>query len=190
MSMDSLTTREKDQAIVDASWMRTQFQEFFTKPDSSTYGDVHASLVKAGFDEDEARRVVKHGEFWVEEVVGPFRRQRMLKKAEETLEQSLSLFNAEEPSLIKASVDAAKFVTSRLGKQHYSERQEVTGKDGKDLPQPLMVNVNVSGNDGDEEGRSYVEADSGAPGRNVSVEDDKRPVEPDSPGAKRRPLLS
>jgi hypothetical protein len=56
----------------------------------------------------------------------------MLKAAENNLHQTI-VTPPEDKDDKKLQHDATKFVSERLGKEHYSTRQEVTGKDGKRL---------------------------------------------------------
>jgi len=43
-------------------------------------------------------------------------------------------------------VKSREWLLERLFRQHFSERKEITGADGKDLPAPLIRLENVSGN--------------------------------------------
>lgn len=54
-------------------------------------------------------------------------------KAEKNLEEFLTM---KENNKVKA--DITKFTLSRLNKKHYSERTELTGKDGENLPIPII----------------------------------------------------
>lgn len=43
-------------------------------------------------------------------------------------------------------VKSREWLLERLFRQHFSERKEITGADGKDLPAPITIIDNVSGN--------------------------------------------
>jgi hypothetical protein len=75
-------------------------------------------------------------------------RVNMLRKAERNLDKALDL-PLEDEKLGKLNLDATKFVAKGIGKAIYSERTELTGKDGKDLPTPILGNY-VSNNISDQ----------------------------------------
>ena len=60
-----------------------------------------------------------------------------------------------------------------LTKHGYSDKQEITGANGKDLiPQPILGNLNVlPTDDGDSQDSEALETDTGDSGRNISQQD-------------------
>jgi hypothetical protein len=65
-----------------------------------------------------------------------WKKERIIKKSEKTLE---ALVEADDDRI---RLDASKFMLETLGKDvGYSKRSELTGKDGKDLPTPILGNV-------------------------------------------------
>jgi len=52
-------------------------------------------------------------------------------KGKELVEQT-------DTGLVKVKADMSKFVAETLGRDSYSKRSELTGKDGKDLPTPIL----------------------------------------------------
>lgn len=112
----------------------------------------------------------------------------MIKKAERNLEELLDMpvdvlkhyegddeesdYVATEPALVKIKQDTSKFVVERLKKDEYAQRQENTGKDGKDLPTPILANItNVPNNDGDPQNKPTQEENQGDTGRDISQQD-------------------
>lgn len=69
-----------------------------------------------------------------------WKREKMLSKAETNLDVLLDS-NDE-----KIKLDATKFVTSRIGKDKWSERQEITGENGKPifLPSEIMKKYEIT----------------------------------------------
>lgn len=60
-----------------------------------------------------------------------YKHERMIRKAESNIE---ILMNSEDERVV---ADSSKFTLETLGKNSYSKRNELTGKDGKDLmPKP------------------------------------------------------
>lgn len=79
-----------------------------------------------------------------------------LKKAEDRADEILALplqdkDNKIDPAVLRTVQKEAEFIRKTLAKETYSERQELTGKDGKDLPTPILTLSNVSRNDSNTE---------------------------------------
>lgn len=110
------------------------FKQFYCRPDSYTFGNVRQSALRAGYTEQYANNISsQRPSWWVEFTeTGDFKRAEMLKAAENNLHQTI-VTPPEDKDDKKLQHDATKFVSERLGKEHYSTRQEVTGKDGKRL---------------------------------------------------------
>lgn len=122
----------------------------YNDPKSETFGNALQSALKAGYSQDYADNIMALMPNWLSENIG--RRKRMLQKAELRLETAL---DSEDERL---AVDVAKFVAKTQGKNEgYSERTELTGKDGKDLPTPILQNVLLKENGKSEESQSPVE---------------------------------
>lgn len=106
----------------------------YINPASKTFGNATQSAILAGYEPDYADQITT-----VEWFKGKVRRLNMLSKGEKVLDETLSYDAIDEKGKVdvgiaKIKLDAAKFVNSTLGKDEgYSTRQEMTGKDGKDL---------------------------------------------------------
>ena len=110
------------------------FAQFFLNPTSGTFMNVYQSGVRAGYSDLYSRNItVQRPKWWVELTESAeYRRAQMLDKAESRLNERLSDQSTDKDRL-KLQTDVAKFVSERLGKEHYSTRQEVTGADGRRL---------------------------------------------------------
>lgn len=75
-----------------------------------------------------------------------WRRDRKLKLAEDKIEDILEL-SISDKDTIKVQADIAKFTAETLGKDIYSKRTETTGKNGKDLPTPILYAVQDNNSD-------------------------------------------
>lgn len=99
--------------------------------------NAYESAIEAGYEETTAKNITLTG--WYKERKAKLRRKDMLTKSEKVLDRTLDMVTVnekgfEDPQLLKIQVDVAKTIVSTLGKEEgYSTRQEVTGKDGKDL---------------------------------------------------------
>lgn len=112
-----------------------------------TFGNAYASAVKAGYSDSHARRIT----------VTPWFRNKMsrthlLGKAEKILDKILDMSAEDENGKPKADIlriqaDMIKHITKTLGKDEgYSERSEVTGKDGNPIvfmPAELITRFNL-----------------------------------------------
>ncbi len=116
--------------------------DFYVNPKSETFGNALQSALKSGYEESYSRTITDT-EWFCEKV----RRLNMLSKAEKVLDRTLDLPAVDEEgkvdvALLRVQTDVSKHLTSTLGKNEgYSTRIESTGKDGKDLPTPI-ININ------------------------------------------------
>ncbi len=108
------------------------FSSFYLSPTSATFMNVRASALRAGYSETYANNItVQRPKWWIELTeTADYRRARMLDSAEQALEDTVAS-KSEDSSDRKLKHDASKFISERLGKQHYSTRSEVTGADGR-----------------------------------------------------------
>ena len=104
--------------------------------------NAYAAAVKAGYEDDTAKQITVRS--WFLERKAKLKRKEMLSKAERNLDRILDLNYEKEDGEIKTDVlkvvsDVSKNITSTLGKDEgYSNRSEVTGANGKDLPTPIL----------------------------------------------------
>lgn len=115
---------------MDLTPQQQLFLKNYLDPKSNTWGNALQSALKAGYSQEYAESITAKNLDWLSENVGKYK--RMLEKAEIRLEASL---DSEDE---KIAQDTAKFIAKTIGKEIYSERQEHTGKDGKDLPTPII----------------------------------------------------
>lgn len=120
----------------------------YVNPQSSTFANAHRSAVKAGFAATYARTITSRRFF-----VNRLRRLSMLPKAEKALDETLDMETVDhngkqQADLLRIKTDVAKHVTKTLGKDEgWSERTEITGKDGNQivfLPPQLIAKYNLS----------------------------------------------
>lgn len=152
-----------EKELVEALYRKTRFVEVFTDPASEFFDKPRESLVAVGFTEDEIRRIEENAEQWYEEVVGPLRRRRMLRKAELALEKSLNLIDDGDTSLIRVGAESAKYVTSRLGNKFYSERQEVDHTTGGEPIRNITLydpTINVGTAKEEDDARTVIEVEA------------------------------
>lgn len=107
---------------------RLAFKEYFMNPESETFGVIKDSAIRAGFSKSYAAAMLSEstGNAWVKELIKDY---KLVSQAEHNLEE----MTAPEYQDGKIKADLSKFILKNLKKEKYSERQEVVGKDGKDL---------------------------------------------------------
>jgi hypothetical protein len=110
--------------------------ELYITPETDYFGNAYQSAVKAGYEEKTALRITT-ADWFVEKV----RRLNLLGKAEKVLNKTLD-YETEadgkvQTDLLRVQTDVAKFIAKTQGKNEgYSERTELTGKDGESLISP------------------------------------------------------
>ena len=110
------------------------FAQVFLNPTSKTFMNVLQSALRAGYSETYAENIsVQRPKWWIELTeTADYRRAQMLAIAEKNLLDTVASTSDDRDDR-KIKHDATKFVSERLGKQHYSTRQEITGADGRRL---------------------------------------------------------
>lgn len=87
------------------------------------------AAMKAGYSKDHAENITLQG--WFKERLAKLKRKEMLSKAERNLDKILDLPLEDKANVV---LDASKFIAKTLGKDEgYSDRSELTGKDGESL---------------------------------------------------------
>lgn len=110
---------------MDLTPQQQAFLKNYLDPKSETWSNALQSALKAGYKQEYAESITSHMPDWLAESLG--KHKRMLTKAEIRLESSI---DSEDE---KIAQDTAKFIAKTVGKHIYSERTELTGKDGKEL---------------------------------------------------------
>lgn len=141
----------------DGRWAK--FWSLYVTPTSKTFNNATQSAIAVGFSKLYANRITTTPSFrrLIHGSVGDRadeRRARLLNRAEDGLEEFLNMpvsvlrvekgdedeqveYVVTDPSLVKIKQDTAKFVAERLGKAHYSARNEQTGANGG----PIQVTI-------------------------------------------------
>lgn len=105
--------------------------------------NAYEAAREAGYEESTAKQITVRS--WFLERKSKLRRKDMLSKAERNLDKTLDLVTVnkeglEDPQLLKIKIDVSKTIVTTLGKNDgYTTREELTGKDGKDLPSTVLV---------------------------------------------------
>lgn len=113
-----------------------KFLQAYTDPKSPTFSNAMQSGLEAGYDDAYAKNILNQLPEWLK---SNLEKSRLIIKAERNLELALEgMLDDAEKGKKEIQWKATDFTLSRLRKDVYSERQEVTGKDGKDLPTPIV----------------------------------------------------
>jgi hypothetical protein len=110
------------------------FKAHYINPSSDTFMNVLQSALRAGYSQEYSESLGYQNPKWFAELLedNDVRRAKMLRAAESALDRAIA-YDDEDSSKASLKLKAATFVTERLGKEHYSTRQEVTGADGRRL---------------------------------------------------------
>lgn len=113
------------------------FKAYYLNPhNAATFCNITQSALIAGYSATYANNLsanTNSPKWWKEfQMQGDFMRARMLETAQMRLNERLTE-RVDDKDGLKLQTDVAKFVSERLGKEHYSTRQEVTGADGRRL---------------------------------------------------------
>ena len=109
--------------------------------ESITKGEANAykAAIKAGYSKDHSRNITLQG--WFKERLSKLKRREMLSKAERNLDKIMDLPLEDKANVV---LDASKFIAKTLGKDEgYSDRSELTGKDGKDITLLSEAQINT-----------------------------------------------
>ena len=102
------------------------FLKYYIDPKSKTFSNAYQSAIEAGYSDDYAKTILSQDVDWLS---ASLRSESMLKKAERNLDKYLDLEEIIEgktdKEILKIKTDVSKFVTSRLGKNRWSEKSEV-----------------------------------------------------------------
>lgn len=104
---------------------QTAFLAYYLDPTSETWSNHTQSALRAGFKQEYAENIMHLMPKWLAENLQD---SGLISKALSNLSEFIA---DDENKNIKW--DATKFTLSRLNKEKFSERQEQTGKGGKDL---------------------------------------------------------
>ena len=114
--------------------------DLYIDPNSPTFSNAYRSALTAGYEENTAAVITTLN--WFQEKL---RRLDLLEEAEKVLKEMIKMetktsiikgnkvVTNKDPQLVKIKQDTAKFLAKTLGRHIYSERQELTGKDGEAL---------------------------------------------------------
>lgn len=120
----------------------------YINPKSKTWGNAYRSALDAGYTNETSQSIGQANWF-----KNRMRRLGLLNKSEQVLEKTLTMDTTDETGrekadLVRVQADTAKFIAKTLGKDEgYTERSEVTGKDGNPIvfmPAELMEKYNLN----------------------------------------------
>lgn len=121
---------------MDLTPQQQLFLKEYTNPKSPLFGNALQSALNAGYAQEYAENITHLMPDWLSENIG---KAKMVLKAERNLDMALDgLLDDPEKGAKTIQHKASEFVLKTLKKDTYSERTEVTGKDGKDLPTPII----------------------------------------------------
>jgi hypothetical protein len=129
---------------MDLNPQQQTFLKALLDPKSDTWGNFLQSALKAGYSQEYAESISYQMPNWLSENLG---KTKLVIKAEKNLEMALDgLLDDPEKGKKELQYKATEFTLKTQGKDRgYSERTEITGKDGERLlvMPPELINKNV-----------------------------------------------
>lgn len=115
---------------------QTAFLKAYLDPKSDTWSNAKQSALKVGYAPEYADNIMSIYPDWLSDAIGD---TKLIQKATRNLDMALDgLLDDPEKGGKPLQLKATEITLRGLQKTKWSERQEVTGKDGKDLiPEPL-----------------------------------------------------
>lgn len=107
------------------------FLAAYLNPKSDTWSNAYQSAIKAGYKEEYAKTITAQMPEWLSENIN---KTKLVVKAERNLDSALEGdLDDKEKGGRPIQWKATEMTLRTLKKEDFSERQEVVGKDGKDL---------------------------------------------------------
>ena len=111
---------------------RQLFLEHYCNPKKDTFSNAYLSAKAAGYSENYAKNILYVLPDWLTDRVGDMKR---LRRAERLLDKIMDHEHVDEQgkidsALVGNQIKAVTLVLKGIGKSKYSERSEITGKDG------------------------------------------------------------
>ena len=107
----------------------------YLDPKSETFSNALQSALKAGYSQEYSESILNQDTNWLSESL---RDEELVSRAEKALSEALGYITVNEEGRVdsgagRLKLDAAKLVLKGMKKEKYSERTELTGKNGKAL---------------------------------------------------------
>lgn len=121
---------------MDFSPRQQEYLKNYLDPKSKNFGNSLQSALAAGYSQEYSESIIVQEPDWLRDALG---KSRKVIKAEHNLDLALDgLLDDPEKGKKEIQWKATEFSLKTLRKDEYSERSELTGKDGKDLPTPIL----------------------------------------------------
>lgn len=126
---------------MDFTPQQQEFLKYYFGKNEETFGNAYASGIKAGFSDEYSRNITHLMPKWLSEFIDD---EKIVKKAYRNLDMALDgLLDDPEKGSKQLQWKASEMTLKTRVKDKFSERTEITGKDGKDLPTPIIQLPNV-----------------------------------------------
>lgn len=116
---------------MDLTPQQQNFLKHYIDPKSETWGNAYQSALKAGYSEEYSQNITGQMPIWLSENISD---DKLLRKANKNLETALDGgLDDQEKGGRPIQMRATELTLKGLQKGKWSERQELTGKDGERL---------------------------------------------------------
>ena len=110
------------------------FKAYYIDPKSDSFQNAMRSALRAGYSYTYAMNITVQRPAWFVDMLNDsdVARAELLGQAEKALKNAVN-YDDSDKDYAKMKLQASTFVSERLGKDHYSTRNELTGTDGRRL---------------------------------------------------------
>lgn len=121
---------------MDLTVQQQDFLKHYIDPKSDTWGNAYKSALKAKYSEEYSQNITGQMPTWLSENISD---DKLTRKAYKNLDLALDGgLDDPEKGGKPIQMRATELTLKGLQKTKWSDRVEVTGKDGKDLPAPIL----------------------------------------------------
>lgn len=122
---------------MDFTPQQQEFLKYYFGKNEETFGNAYSSGIKAGFTHEYSRNITSLMPKWLSEFIDD---EKIIKKAYRNLDMALDgLLDDPEKGSKNLQWKASEMTLKTRVKDKFSERQEITGADGKDLIPPQLT---------------------------------------------------
>lgn len=121
---------------MDLTPQQQEFLKAYLDPKSPTWGNAYKSALKVGYSEEYSQNITGQMPDWLSDNISD---TSMVQKATRNLDMALDgLLDDAEKGGKPIQMRATEFTLKGIQKTKWSDRVELTGKDGKELPVPIL----------------------------------------------------
>jgi hypothetical protein len=130
-----MASKKKADRVPTIDPRQAAFKIYYIDPNSDSFANARRSAIRAGYSEQYADNITIQQPKWLADILQDtaIMRAELLALSERNLKSVVSEDKPDDKDMKKIWVQTSQYVSGTLGREHYSTRQELTGKDGRRL---------------------------------------------------------